>query len=388
MLLELLVKMNSSLGGPFAKFIKPLTPKLWLSLHQRAEVIRSNRRLEVGKRLFLREESLESLTELFASQSDLKRDALSASILQNSRKLISENQVVIVTDDLERVSNTLKEKKFHAITDIQALSAFMESRDLEEFVFVPSFNTDSEALPFLFVLYSRGARVVPPIHAEKNSYRFVNHRSLSALSATWKDVHKISHWSLKTHENLTEAIEITKKLTGCVVEIGVYRGGTALTILNYLAHLEDEKKREVFLLDTFEGFSEAEGGNPDPIWRDTHKLLNKESNMQHVSEVLMNANYPFELICCDIIENKVPEQITEVSLAHIDVDSYLATKMALIKISPFIQTEGIILLEDPPGTPLLYGAFVAMEEFLNSTEGQKYLKIYKEHHYLLLKLKH
>jgi hypothetical protein len=59
----------------------------------------------------------------------------------------------------------------------------------------------------------------------------------------------------------------------------------------------------------------------------------------------------------------------------------------LIKISPLIQTEGIILLEDPPGTPLLYGSFVAMEEFLNTPEGQKYLKIYKEHHYLLFKLK-
>ena len=48
--------------------------------------------------------------------------------------------------------------------------------------------------------------------------------------------------SLTTHENICEALEITKDMEGDYVEVGVYKGGTALTALNYLHKINSKKK--------------------------------------------------------------------------------------------------------------------------------------------------
>jgi hypothetical protein len=67
------------------------------------------------------------------------------------------------------------------------------------------------------------------------------------------------------------------------------------------------------------------------------------------------------------------------------VDIYDATISALKKIDPLVVEGGIIICEDPASTPGLYGSLLAMEEFLRSTEGAKYIKIFKTGQYFLLK---
>jgi hypothetical protein len=43
------------------------------------------------------------------------------------------------------------------------------------------------------------------------------------------------------------------------------------------------------------------------------------------------------------------------------------------------------MCEDPPSTPALYGALLAMEEFLDSDKGKCYTKIFKGGQYFLVK---
>ena len=50
-----------------------------------------------------------------------------------------------------------------------------------------------------------------------------------------------------------------------------------------------------------------------------------------------------------------------------------------------IVSGGIIICEDPPSTPALYGALLAMEKFLNTEEGKNYVKIFKGSQYFLLR---
>jgi hypothetical protein len=47
--------------------------------------------------------------------------------------------------------------------------------------------------------------------------------------------------SLTVHENICEALEITKDVEGDYVEVGVYKGGSALTALNYLHQINSKK---------------------------------------------------------------------------------------------------------------------------------------------------
>jgi hypothetical protein len=46
---------------------------------------------------------------------------------------------------------------------------------------------------------------------------------------------------------------------------------------------------------------------------------------------------------------------------------------------------GIVIAEDPTATPALYGAYLAMSEFLETEIGKKFLPIFKYGQYFLLR---
>ena len=76
--------------------------------------------------------------------------------------------------------------------------------------------------------------------SKATSYRFVNHNCLKAITKTFSSKKNISGnylSTLNTHENICEAIELTKHLEGDYVEIGVFEGGSALTALRIAVNL-------------------------------------------------------------------------------------------------------------------------------------------------------
>ena len=74
-------------------------------------------------------------------------------------------------------------------------------------------------------------------------------------------------------------------------------------------------------------------------------------------------------------------------MANIDVDMYEPTLAALHQVHPHMVTGGIIICEDPASTPSLYGALLAMQEFLDSPAGKCYTKIFKGAQYFLIKMR-
>jgi hypothetical protein len=75
-------------------------------------------------------------------------------------------------------------------------------------------------------------------------------------------------------------------------------------------------------------------------------------------------------------------------VANIDVDLYEATKVALERVAPLVVLGGIIICEDPASTPGLYGAYVAMHDFLEGNEdGRKFLPVFKGGQYFLIKVR-
>ena len=219
------------------------------------------------------------------------------------------------------------------------------------------------------------------------SYRFTNSNCLKSIKETIKNKNRISHLSydkLNTHENICEGLELTKNIDGCYVEIGVYKGGSALTALNYIKNTN--QKRKAYFIDNFEGFNyEVAKNSSDLLWENTH-LINNDIEI-YIKETLKEFNN-YKLIKSDIIKDNLPDEIKKISLVNIDVDLEEATYSAIVKVSKKLSLYGIIMCEDPVHTPYLYGAKYAMEKFLDSEEGKNnYLKIFKKNHYFLIKIR-
>ncbi len=276
------------------------------------------------------------------------------------------------------------------ISSVKALTP----SEIKDALFYVYFLCDSDALPEIRRILENDGKFIPHLNYDKNEYRFVNRLALNALSKTVEKVHRISHFDMIIHENICEALDITKNLNGDFVEIGVYKGGSALTAINFIEELNLASSnlnisKKAWLLDTYDGFFyDSASGSQDLIWNETHRLFGVEKTMEYVTKTLSGTNVNFELvennICCD----SIPHEVRRISVANIDVDMYEPTKAALEKISPLVVAGGIIICEDAVHTPALYGAFVAMEDFLETPEGSKYIKVHKFGQYFLIKNNH
>lgn len=263
----------------------------------------------------------------------------------------------------------------------------LTSDEISKSVFYLYFTSDSDALPQIRKILNNNGILIPHLDASKTLYRFVDKQCFKALVNTWGKEDRISHLNYAVHENICEALRITVGLSGDYLEIGVYKGGTMLTAINYLSEMSQIgiPKRKVIGLDTFEGFDyEQAKESGDKIWYGTHQLYGKSETMTYVKNTLNNSEIDFEIYAMNICSDSIPN-VRSVSVAYIDVDMYEATRESLIAVHPLIQDGGIIICEDPASTPGLYGSYLAMEEFLESSNGFFYTKIFKGGTYFLLK---
>ena len=211
-----------------------------------------------------------------------------------------------------------------------------------------------------------------------------------ALTDTLRCNSEISHFNEIIHGNICQALEQTKHLEGDYVEIGVYLGGSALTSLNYMKH--SNIKRKAYLLDTFDGFDYEEATNScETHWNKNnfhHKLFGIEKTMTRIQGLLSREcpEQEFELVKSNICVDELPETIDKIAVANIDVDIYDATRDALIKVASKIVKGGIIIAEDPTSTPALIGAFYAMEKFLQTDLGKKFMRLHLGGQYFLIKM--
>lgn len=253
------------------------------------------------------------------------------------------------------------------------------------------YTCDSDALPVLKKITEYGGKYLPHHDCSKTEYRFVNRSAYNAIQKTWEKEDRVSHLVMIVHENLCEALEITKNVPGDFVEIGVFLGGSSLTALNFLDQQSQSDKimpRKAWLMDTFDGFNYQEAkDSPDIIWQGTHKLFGVEATMNYISDTLKDVEASYELIAGNICTDDLPEAIKKISVANIDVDMYEPTLAALYKCAERLSDGGIIIAEDATSTPQLYGAYLAMHEFLESAAGKCFTPIFKKGQYLLLKNK-
>lgn len=162
-------------------------------------------------------------------------------------------------------------------------------------------------------------------------------------------------------ENSTKQI-LQNNIPGDFVECGVWRGGTGIIIKKILQQFND-KKRKIFLLDSYEGMENLEKSNTltendkldelcSYILNDAEKYFNRKLIETDYDEVIKNLKH-FDCYDKNTIllkgwfNDKFPfDTIERISFLRLDCDYYYPTKVCLEKLYNKISKGGIIILDE------------------------------------------
>jgi hypothetical protein len=144
---------------------------------------------------------------------------------------------------------------------------------------------------------------------------------------------------------------------GCIVEFGVYKGGSAY----HLARVAENQGRELYLYDTFTGI-------PCKAPVDVHEIGDfKETDYETVCRAVPYAK---------VIQGRFPDSLVPmppIAFCHVDADQYQSVKDAINILGPLMVRGGAMVFDD---TPCLAGAMTALTESgltYSTTTGNKHL---------------
>ncbi len=174
---------------------------------------------------------------------------------------------------------------------------------------------------------------------------------------------------------------IDNQIDGDFIECGVWKGGSCMMIANTLLK-NDQKNRELWLYDTFDGMTmptdddiERETGDKAiDLMKSTEKNTDKYNIWAYAPEDLVRKNmestgYPASSV--HYIKGKVEETLVDtkpesIALLRLDTDWYESTKIELNKLYPLINDGGILIIDD-------YGHFEGAKKAVD-----EYFKFIKE----------
>jgi O-methyltransferase len=142
------------------------------------------------------------------------------------------------------------------------------------------------------------------------------------------------------------------KISGDIVECGVWRGGSSM--MSALTLLEGkDTARNLYLYDTFEGMSEPTnddvsmtGALAEKTWQSIDKC---DADLNDVQTNMKQTNYPFSKIhfVQGKVEQTIPETIpSSIALLRLDTDWYESTYHELVHLFPRLVTGGVLIIDD------------------------------------------
>ena len=136
---------------------------------------------------------------------------------------------------------------------------------------------------------------------------------------------------------------------GDFVECGVWKGGSAMFMANYLV-ARNMQDRKIYLYDTFSGMTDPGSYDFDLNGNSASNAITwKPASLKKVKENMTSTKYPIENIVFiegDInktIKDNIPNKI---SLLRLDTDWNESTLSELNNLYPKLTTHGILILDD------------------------------------------
>jgi len=152
---------------------------------------------------------------------------------------------------------------------------------------------------------------------------------------------------------------VENNIEGAMVECGVWRGGSIMTMALTLKKLGIENK-EIYLYDTFSGMTEpaevdvaVDGETAKQIF--SQKKISQDqsdwcfSSLEEVKDNIFSTGYPKELFhfVKGKVENTIPQAIPDkISLLRLDTDWYESTKHEMEHLFPILEKKGVLIIDD------------------------------------------
>jgi O-methyltransferase len=240
---------------------------------------------------------------------------------------------------------------------------------------------------YLSILREERLRLINTLRETKFSQLDPNisHRQIIPLAtyAPWDDdkefreVHKIilDHTLVDIYRcyELWSIVKQMRELDGDILEIGVWRGGTA----GVIAASNKKGRGTLFLADTFSGVVKA--GEDDTLYRGGEHADTTKETVIGLLDKLDVKNY--ELLTGIFPDDFSNFASTAIKLCHIDVDTFLSAKDIVDFVWPRITKGGAIVFDD-------YGFFgcEGITKFVNQLHLKDAIFIYNLNgHGLLIK---
>lgn len=264
------------------------------------------------------------------------------------------------------------------------MAALLMRLGTDNVVVIYACSQDDLGLPFVDRLHGMGVKYVPAPYFHPTGYTNINTLARRTLEA--EHDHQVqggfAKWDAGPGDfvNLIQALDITKNVPGCFVEIGCYNGSSSGAVLRYLA--AKNATLNTFFLDVFDGFTYEEAfSSCDAYWANTHQSHGFDRVRERLGHY--NANAPSLQIvveCNNIIRDPLPAAVARegIRVANIDVDLYEAVHASLQKTAPLMHQHGIMVVEDPGHTPLLIGARYALDRFLREGGSEQFIPVQME----------
>jgi hypothetical protein len=292
-----------------------------------------------------------------------------------------EGRAVILADGYDPIGRAAEDPRVARIIDVRAVPTSELDRIEGADIVIYACTQDDLGLPFIEHLHRSGRRYYPVWGAKPGGYAFTSSIVRDVLESEYLHQQQVGFgkWDFGSadFENLIQALDLTKHLPGCYLEVGCYQGSSAGVVLRYLA--STHRRMNTYFMDVFGGFSYEESArSADAIWHGTHVTEGEEAVRTRLLEYgVGHDGLRITIERRNIISDPLPAEIVAegIAVANLDVDMHEAVAAGLQKLAPHIVPGGILVVEDAGHTPLLIGAKLALEQFLREPAGRQFMPL-------------
>jgi O-methyltransferase len=196
-------------------------------------------------------------------------------------------------------------------------------------------------------------------------------------------VEEFTMTSLERRYHLLQSVRhvVKHRIPGCIVECGVWRGGSMMLVAKTLIESGDTS-RDLYLYDTFEGMPPPTKADQDRFARPAAARLRAEetakaessvwaiSSLEEVKRNMASVGYPEKKLhfISGKVESTIPACIPEqIAILRLDTDWYESTAHELAHLYPRLVSGGALIIDD---YGYWQGARKAVDEFLAATSDK------------------
>lgn len=242
-----------------------------------------------------------------------------------------------------------------------------------------AFDCDDSAARVAEFLIDRGIPYLACPATDTALYMHVNRPARMAVAAvkTRAAALGIAHVDAFDFCNIAQVIDNTREVAGAYVEIGVFNGTSGMFALTYMQSIG--LRRACVFMDVFEGFVyDAARTSADIYWYRSHRDGHPMPVVAERLQAFAGDGLTVDVRRHNVISEALPADLDPIAVANLDVDMYEAVHAGLVRLAPRMAPGGVIICEDPGHSGQLIGARVAVNKFLRTAEGRRFMPIVME----------